>query len=370
MILRSIKTEHKDEKTGLVLKRITTSEWEHLNHKMAVNNSLFGCETKRLACNKSMLNSPFQVNHIFYHNKRKIWLFDGIEESKAHATTQGRFYLPFQQRNAKQWVSLTFQEAEADFQTLANRGLSLVPYSIPLDATLEEWKKRKEDAISILNKGQKLVAIFCSRHDISLFEDIFYHEFENADVIGVQCYGLNDATTLLNLMKIRLRNSLLQTGDKAPLLVGLNYDKVLRTLSHVSGSFAYSCFGFDILSCRQMNLGNLPPEVIRKMLSKRIEEIMKYDRTLGGFNLSAEQMFWDGKNLTQEFLESVVVAEGLSPYQAIQWANYFEQQNDFDVLNKQILETAYAGKEDTALKYIENEKEKWAVFWKTKLVPA
>jgi len=365
MILKPTKTEHTDEKTGLVLKKITTSEWETHNHKMAVNNSLFSCEQKRLINKKQILNAPFQIHHIFFNKKRKIWNFDKMAESKAHASKFGRFYLPFQQRNAKQWGELKFQEAEADFQDLVTRGLTLVPYSIPLDASLEEWKKRKENALSLLNQSQSLVTIFCSRHQRELFEEIFNYEFENSKLIGVQCYGLNDANTLLNLMKIKLRNSKLQTGDEAPLLLGLNYEKVQRKLAFVSGSFAYSCFGFDILSCRQLCMENMPADAIRKMLSKEIEEILRYDKTLGGFNQSAEQEFWEGINLTRAFLENVNLTEGLNQYQAIQWANHREQQKDFDVLNEYILETAY--NENALLNFINNEKEKWAVFYKTKM---
>ena len=66
----------------------------------------------------------------------------------------------------------------------------------------------------------------------------------------------------------------------------------------------------------------MPSEVVRKLLSKTPEETMKYDKTLGGFNLSAEQEFWDGINITRQFLDSVSIAEGLTPYQAIQWANH------------------------------------------------
>ena len=159
----------------------------------------------------------------------------------------------------------------------------------------------------------------------------------------------------------------LQTGDEAPLLFGLSYSKVQKSFSNVSGCFAYSCFGFDVLSHRQVFLENMPTEIVQKILSKKVEEIMRYDKTLGGFNLSAEQEFYDGRNITQAFLENVAVAEGLTPYQAIQWANLNEQQNDFNILNSHVLETAYEDKKDSALNYIEAQKERWAVFWKTKM---
>ena len=367
MILKAIKTEHTDENTGLVMKRIITSEWENFNRKVAVNNSLFSCEKKRLIYDKPLLDSPFQIHHIPFKRKKQIWDFDGLAVSKAHAIKQKRLYLAFQQRNEEQWNNLTFAEAEGDFQDLATRGLPFVPYSIPKDSSLEKWEERRKEALSILNQSQMLVPIFCSKHQRDLFEEIFNYEFENSKLIGVQCYSINNADTLLNLMKIKLRNMRLQTGDEAPLLFGLSYDKVQRKLSNVSGSFVYSCFGFDVLSHRQVFLENMPTDVIRKILSKKVEEIMRYDKVLGGFNLSAEQEFWDGVNVTQAFLENVAVAEGLTPYQAIQWVNYNEQQNDFDILNNHILETADDDKKDSALNYIESQKERWAVFWKTKM---
>jgi len=367
MILKEIKTEHTDERTGLVVKRIKTSEWETLNHKVAINNSLFSCEQKRLIYNKPLLDSPFQIHHIPFKKKKQTWDFEGFDISKAHATRQKRLYLAFQQRSAEQWNNLNFTEAEGDFQDLATRGLSFVPYSIPKDSSLETWKERKKDALSILNKSQILVPVFCSKHQRDLFEEIFSYEFENSKLIGVQCYNINDNDNFINLTKIKLRNMRLQKGDEAPLLFGLSYSKVQKSFSNVSGCFAYSCFGFDVLSHRQVFLENMPTKVVRKILSTSVEEIMRYDRMLGGFNLSAEQEFWDGINITQAFLENVSVAEGLTPYQAIQWANYNGQQNDFSILNNHVLETAENDKKDSALNHIESQKEKWSVFWKTKM---
>ncbi|MBS3093236.1 hypothetical protein J4456_01500 [Candidatus Pacearchaeota archaeon] len=366
MILQKIKTEHSDEKTGLVVKRITTSEWEHLNHKISANNSLFNCEQQRLAYSKPILNIPFQTHHIYYNKERHIWDFDGLEESKEHAKKQKRFYLPFQQRTEKQWLALDFSEAEGDFQDLVYRGLPLVPYSIPPTASLDEWKIRKAIAEKILHPSQVLVVIFYSKHDTKKFEAIFNYEFEHSKLIGMQCYNINDNNTFTNLMKIKLRNSMLQVGDEAPLLLALNYGKIQRSFSNVSGSFAYGCFGFDIFSERQINIKNLPSEIIKQIKNKTPDEIMRYDKIIGGYNLSAEQEFWDGRNITREFLESVKVSEGLTPFQAIQWANHRGQQEDFDMLNDAILETAYPEKEDTALRCI-SDKERWSVFWKTKM---
>jgi len=367
MILENIKVEYTDNKTGLVVKKIKTSEWESFNHKMAVNNALITGEQRRLNNNKTTLISPFQIFHIPFIKKKNIWDFDNIAESKAHAKKQNRFFLAFQQRNDKQWKTLTFSEAEVDFQDLATRGLTLVPYSIPKNSSLEEWKKRKEKVLSILNKSQVLVPIFCSKHQIDLFEDIFNYEFENSKLIGVQCYGLNGADTIINLTKIKLRNSMLQTGDNAPLLLGLSYGKVQSSFSNVSGSFAYACYSFDILSERQTFLENMPTEVVKGIINKSVAEIMKYDRNLGGFNLSAEQEFYNGANITEDFLRNVSVIEQLTPYQAIQWANFKGQQEDFNILNNKILETA--NEENTAINFIESEKERWSVFWKTRIMP-
>jgi len=36
MILKNVKVEHTDKRTGLVLKKIITSEWEHLNRKIDI----------------------------------------------------------------------------------------------------------------------------------------------------------------------------------------------------------------------------------------------------------------------------------------------------------------------------------------------
>jgi len=94
---------------------------------------------------------------------------------------------------------------------------------------------------------------------------------------------------------------------------------------------------------------------------------MRYARVLGGYNLSAEQEFYEGINITKEFLEEVNLSEGLTQYQAIQWANHLGQQNDFVLLNNHLLETAYKDKENSTLEFIESEKERWSVFWKTKM---
>jgi hypothetical protein len=367
MILKNIKTEHKDEMTGMVVKRIITSEGEFLNHKLAVCNNIFNCEKNRLIFGKSIFTTPFHTHHISFNNKKKIWMLEGMEVSKEHAKNYERIYLTFQQRSEPQWETLTFKEAEGDFQNLATRGLSLVAYPIPINASLEEWKKRRDDAVSILNASQILVPIFCSKHQRELFEDVFNYEFEHSKMIGVQCYSLNDGITLLNLMKIRNRNMMLEIGDESPLLWGLNYQRVLKNFSYVSGSFAYTCFGFDVVSGRQTFLEKMPTEAVQKIINKNPDEIMRYDKTLGGFNLSAEQEFWDGINITRQFLESVKTSEGLSPYQAIQWANHKGQQEDLDILNSHILETAEEDKKDSAFKFVESGKEKWAVFWKTKI---
>lgn len=106
MILRNVKVEHTDEKTGLVLKKITTSEGDFLNHIMAVNNTIYNCEEKRVVANKPVLLSPCQVNHIQYAHKKLLWDMDSISPSKNHASKQNRIYTTFLQRNKKQWNGL------------------------------------------------------------------------------------------------------------------------------------------------------------------------------------------------------------------------------------------------------------------------
>lgn len=323
MILKNIKVECVDARTGLVLKRITTTEWEHMNRKLAVNNSLANCEYARLKFGKSLINSPFQIYHIRHDNKDDKWIFEGIEEGKRHANKQNRFFLAFQQRSMNAWRKLTWSESENDFQDLATRGLSLIPYSIPMKGRLDDWETRKSEAESILNKSQKLVPIFCSNHQIEYFNDLFGYEFGKSQLIGIQCYSINNANTVSNLATVKIKNMSLKEGMECPLLLGLNYTKMLKSISNVAGSFLYSCFGMDILSDRQIFLENMPPDVCEKILKKTPEEIYRYDRSEGGFNFSDEQVFWTGINMTREFLEKVSVNEGLTAYQAIQWGNYF-----------------------------------------------
>ena len=58
MILEGTKVEITDGKTGLVLKRTTTSEGEFLNRKIAVNNFLFNCDaTKRGKINEVVITN-------------------------------------------------------------------------------------------------------------------------------------------------------------------------------------------------------------------------------------------------------------------------------------------------------------------------
>ena len=67
------------------------------------------------------------------------------------------------------------------------------------------------------------------------------------------------------------------------------------------------------------------------------------------------------------FLGNVVVAEGLNPYQAIQWTNHKGQQDDLDIFNNCLLQSAYTEDKDSAINFIESDKEKCSVFWKTQL---
>lgn len=360
MILKKIKVECIDSRTGFVLKKIKTSEWEHLNRKLAVNNSILNSELSRLRFKKPIFDTPFQIQHLRYIKKFEEWDFGGINKSKKHASKNNRFFLAFQQRSSDNWEVLTWHEAENDFQDLAGRGLSLVPYSIPQKGALDDWKTRKKDAESILNKSQSLVPILCSNHQRELFEPIMNKEFEESKLMGVQCYNINDYLTLLNLNKIKIKNMSIEEGEETPFILGLSYGKKIKSISNVSGAFAYSCFGFDILSDRQIFLENMPSDVVQKILDKKPDELYRYDTTEGGFNFSDEQIFWKNVNMTKAFLNNVTLSEGLAPYQAIQWANHHNQQNDFKTLNDNILLTKE--EPNSTIDFI-REKSRWSSYW-------
>lgn len=369
MIVKKVKVECIDPQTGLVLKRIITSEGEYLNRKLAVNNGLVNCETSRMAAKKSILASPIQVHHIRYDRKHHRWATEGLLKSKDHANKQGRLFLPFDQRNEESWDGLTWSESESRFQELATLGLPVVPYAIPPKGRLDDWRMRKPDAISILNKSQILAPIFCSKHDVAYFEDLFRYEFGSSKLIGTQCYSVNDANTISNLVTMKTVNLSLAEGEESPMLFGLSHSKMIKSFSNVSGSFTYGCFGMDFLSQRQNFIENLPPDAIKKMLEKNPEDIYKYDRSEGGFNLSDEQTLLNGSasSNTKALLETITLSENLTPYQAIQWSNFVNQQEDFNILNQKILETRPEESKNTAIDFIRNDKIKWRLVWEGKI---
>ena len=103
MILKEIKVECVDNRTGLVLKRIKTTEWEQMNRKLAVNNSILNCEKSRIKFDKPIFKAPFQTHHIGYSNKESDWDFVGVRDSQRHANKNNRFFFAFQQRSEKKW---------------------------------------------------------------------------------------------------------------------------------------------------------------------------------------------------------------------------------------------------------------------------
>lgn len=364
MILKSVKVECVDNRTGLVLKKIITSEQEYLNRKLAVNNGMMNCEESRTRFNKSLLTSPFQIHHIRYEKSKDRWMFDGVEDSKRHAVKNKRLHLAFQQRTDDGWTKLTWSEAESDFQDLATRGLPFVPYVIPITGDIVDWKQRKSDGQSILNKSQTLVPVFCSMHNVPKFSQMFDKEFSESKLVGIQCYGLGDLDTVLNLTKVKITNMNVQEAQDCPLLLYLNHARKLKSSSNVSGTFAYSCFAGDIFSERQTFLENMPPNVVQSILQKSPDDIYRYDTGEGGFNFSEEQKFWSGIDMTNAFLQNVSLTEVLSPFQAIKWANHFNQQSDLDLLNQKIHESR---EEPNSVVDFIRTKSRWASFWSSKI---
>ena len=60
MQIKDIRVELVDKNSRLVLKRITTDEGKFLNRTLAVPNSIYHCERKRLIYGKPLFESNFQ----------------------------------------------------------------------------------------------------------------------------------------------------------------------------------------------------------------------------------------------------------------------------------------------------------------------
>jgi hypothetical protein len=354
MIIRGTTIELVDEDTRFVLKRTLLGEREVVNRKLAITNQLYHYERQRIIEGKDVFpNAPYQTHHIFF-DKKNGWDYSELREARSHADKQQRLLLPFEVRNLKQWQALTWDEAETSFVNLANQGLQIVPYPIPKTATeINEWLERSALAEKKLLPSQHLMPVLTSRHNEEFFQDLMEAEITKSHFIGVHIYDPANPIELVNMSRLRAINSRQKIGGTCALLAAFNADKSFQDLDDINSAFALSTFGFDIFSPVQLSPRQM--EAIKKQ--GKLGEQKMYDPTQGGYSTNADQQAWHDVGLIDTMAENVPIAEALNRYQAVIWFSTKFEQDDFVMLNDQLI-----SKEDVA-KFIRDEKSKWAVFW-------
>ena len=359
MLLKDIKIELKDNDSRFILKRAKTSENDFLNRKMPVINPIYQCEKNRERYGKTMFDSPIQVHNLRWDTVKKKWDYTSLEEAKEHAIKYNRIFLARKQMNWEQWQELTLSKSYYNFEDMLNRGMNNLTLEIPITANLEEFKKLKEDANSVLNKSQRLMPILSTRHNPENFSQIMEHEFERSKFIGLNGYSINreiEPYALVNLSKFRSLNFNLNMDGNIPLNFIFNYPRVLIKHSNIAGSFAYSCFGGDVFVEKTTFLEGMPDRVIKEMMNKSPDEFYYYDVRQKSFNKSYNQEKYYNINLTKQFMQTVNVAEGLTAYETLRWKAHQQQQDDFLYINNLIMQNKILMQEIL-------DHSGWNIFW-------
>lgn len=327
MKLLNTKVVAVDEKTGFILKRIVTDKGEYFNRQIAVPNTIYVCEQNRIKLNKSVMDMPFQTHHLKWNKSDEEWELTGLKKARKHAEENNRFFIPFNQRNQLQWSSLDWNEAFEDFTDLL-RKTDIVPFNLPLTASLEEWKRYKSKALSYLSENQNLLVVLSSKHDVRHFPHLFQEELKSAHFLGISCYELTDSVELMNLEFMKSLNAKLKVGDNCALIVCLNYSRVMRHHLQIAGSFALSFFGGDVFSQRKNFSINF--EEINKLTPA---DIYCYDNRERKFTKSNAQKQRYGFDITNGAINNIPVSEGLDFHQSIKYLSHKLQQDDLDLIN-------------------------------------
>src|SRR3989344_1814937 len=358
MQIKNVKVELVDKISRLVLKRITTDKGECFNRILAVSNGIYSCERKRLNHGKSVFNSIFQTFHLNWDKQEGEWDFKGLKKARQHAKKNKRFFIPYKQRNEEQWNKLNWKEAEREFKTFQKKE-SIVPYPIPLTASLEEWIIKKKEALNLLEPHQELIAIFSSKHlNINDFPALIKEELNNSLFLGLCCYELKTSLEKTNLSLLNSINSSFKIGDKTALICYFDYPKILTRNSYVAGSFAYCCFAGDVFSEKAHFPRSMSPESAEKMMNRKLTDYYLYDIKEKKFTKSLSQKEWHGFSLTDNFMEKISVSEGLNSYDSIRWLNHFFQQRDLNLINELLIS------KKEIVNTIKNYTG-WSVFWDT-----
>ena len=349
------KVELIDAKTRFVLKRTVIGSRQVFNRKHAVTNQIFAYERKRMEKEKELFpNAVYQTHHIF-SDKKTGWDYSSLSEASSHAETQNRVFIPFKQRNKKQWV-FSWDEAESSAQNLATKGMQVIEYPIPLTATLEDWKKYKERIKKKLLPSQDLMPLLNILTNEQGFKDIIKYEISESKFIGIHLYELANALEILNLSRLRIANLSVKEGNLCALIIGFNAPrKLAKKFESINSSFVYSMFGFDIFSQEQMS-----PAQMKAMLNDKdkIQNVFWfYDSTQGNYSTNPEQEIWHGTGLIEFITNKVPVADALNEYQVLIWFSLKFEQDDLNILNDLLLQKA------DVYDYIRNNKPKWYGFW-------
>ena len=312
------------------------------------------CEQKRAKLNHSILDSPIQTKHIGWDKDDGEWNIKGIKKIKNDAENNNRLFIPFHQRNQDQWNSLTWQDAFEDFEDLINK-CDIVPISIPINSSLDEWLSYREDAITKLKDGKILMPIICSKHEILHFEDIINYEDKNSILFGISCFHITDTTEKLNLMTLKSIQRKLKQGDSCALAVCFNHERVMSSFLQVAGTFGFSCFGFDVFS--QTHYFKFYHQGMEEQTP---DKLYLYDNMEKKFTKSEVQKQRYGFDINNSLIDSIPLSEGLDYREALKYLSHKLQQKDLDLINEKILE------KQPVMNLI-NDYTGWNVFWETAL---
>ncbi|MEK6952772.1 MAG: hypothetical protein AABX29_07190 [Nanoarchaeota archaeon] len=362
MIIKEVITEAVDKDSRLVLKRIKTSHGDFSNRKLAISNFMYNCEKDRMKYGQPLFNGIFQTYHLRFDKVLNDWDYLGLGNAKKHAETNNRIFIPYKPRNDEKLSQMKWKDSISDFKIMVGK-VENVPFIIPLDATLNNWKKHRVEAISLLSPSQSLVPIISSKHNVSHFPTIIKYEIGKSNLIGIHSYELRDITERTNLSYLRAINSDTKTGDKTSLFVNFNYPRILTRYLSIAGCFAFNCFAGDVFSERTIFPTGIPRMVRNYMFDKKPEEYNFYDFKEKKFNKSLPQKEWYGIDLTKSSMANVSVLQGLNGYQLIKCISHIKQQDDLDLINALILN------KQNVIEHLRNYTG-WGVFLDTIVLPS
>lgn len=357
MILKKVKCEVNDPESRFLLKRICTSEGDDYNRIIPVSNKLYYYEKQREEYKKNGgFDSLFQTLHIRWDKYDKEWDYDNFESSKNHAIKNGRIFIPHQQRNQKNLNKLTWQESEGNFIDLLNKGSQFIPYYLPTNASLKDWLKRKKDALSLLNKTQRLIPTFSAKHSVKSFKKIIEHEIKQNQLIGVQSYSLTSPKEIANLSFLRKANASFNEGDECPLIIYFNQPRYIVRFSRINSSFIYSCFAGDVFSQRAYFPKYLPKECWDDIKNGSPADNYFFDSSEGAYSKPKKQKKLYGLNLNETYMKEIDTSEGLTGLQVLNWVSKKYEYRTLKLLNNELF------RNKSIIEYIK-QKRAWAEFW-------